>query len=377
MASPALMEQLYHRFFNILPIRFAQADQDLHLLSPAELHLVRRTERWALVAAVLIELAAYLVIFLPMYEFPAFFESGALSIGGPFTSMTEPLPVTRDAWMLFITLLELYVLLLLNLAAVHGIAVATGYIRQDNKAAHTLDILIRIALERTVTEQRAFGINPFEGMRPGLIYIYLLVNRLKGLIGSALVRAALSNVFGREILRIYLDFSGMPIYMAINLYTTRAILRNARIIIMGQASIEIVRRQLPNLHLTPWERELLYDTLQFIAVSKRDYHVNHFYLTRAFIDQFAISAEPIHPLPGDYLDKLRSARRAVADLCRLAIVIGFLLDGRLSRREYRQLARLRQAGVLDLTPAELKAYCQTFVEGQGLSEVTGRFLVAA
>jgi hypothetical protein len=367
------MERLFQRFFNALPIRFVDADEDLHLLTQDELYLVRSTERSALAAAVLIELAAYLLIFLPIYQFPDFFEGRNLNIGGPFTQLSTPVNWVRQGWMLTVTLVELYVLLLLNLAAVHGIAVATGYIRRDRKAAHT-DGLIRIALEQKFEKQQEYGINPFEGLNRWLIYAFLLFNRLKGLVGSVLVRAALSNLFGREILRVYLDFSGMPIYMAINMYTTHVILRNARVVVMGQTSIEIVRRQLPRLSLSPWEKELVYDTLQFIAVNKRDFHVNHFYLTRAIVGHFGIPVEARHPLPGDYPDKLKTARQPVADICRLIIVLGFVLDGRLSRREYRQAYLLRQQGILDLDYRDMQTYCRSFVDGQGLSEITARFL---
>ncbi|MCU0735186.1 MAG: hypothetical protein MUF20_06640, partial [Methylotetracoccus sp.] len=76
------MKQLHHWFFHILPIRLVHTDEEVHLLSMDELRLVRRTEYWALAAAVLIEFVAYLVIFLPIYQFPDFFESRALRIGG-------------------------------------------------------------------------------------------------------------------------------------------------------------------------------------------------------------------------------------------------------------------------------------------------------
>jgi hypothetical protein len=367
------MEHLFQRFFNALPIRSVAADEDLHLLSPDELALVRSTERYAIAASVLIELAAYLLIFLPIYGFPEFFAARNLEIGGPFTHFSEPVGWVRQLWMLSVTLAELYVLLLLNLAAVHGIAVATGYIRRDRRAAHT-DGLLRIALERKFEKQQDFGIDPFEGLNPWYLYTLLLLNRLKGLIGSVLFRAALSNLFGRDILRIFLDFSGMPIYMAINAYTTHAILQNARVVVMGQTSIEIVRRRLPRLALSPWEKELIYDTLQFIAVNKRDFHVNHFHLTQTVVEHFGIPVKPRHSLPVDYPDKLKAARPEVADICRLFIVLGFVLDGRLSRREYRQSALLRQQGILDLHSGDLQTYCRSFVDGQGLSGVTTRFI---
>lgn len=370
------MERYYRRFFDALPIRAVESDEDLHLLNPQELRLVRRTERWAMLVAVLIELAAYLVIFLPIYEFPDLFESSTLRLGGPFVHVTGEFHWLRDAWMLIVTLVELYVLLLLNLAAVHGVAVATGYIRRDNRASETAG-LIRIALDSRFLELGHYGINPFERMHPWMLFLYLAINRFKGLLGSVIVRAVLANVFGREILRVYLDFSGMPIYMLINMYTTHAILRNARVVIMGQTSIDIVRRQLPEIALSAWESALVYDTLQFIAVNKRDYHANHYYLSKAVIDHFAMPVEQSHPLPRDYLEKLKHARPELTDVCRFIIVLGFLLDGTLSWRERRQLARLNREGVLHLSYAELEAYRRAFVDGQGLDGVTGHLLGTA
>jgi len=367
------VEHFYRRFFDALPIRAVASDEDLHLLNPQELRLVRQTERWAMLAAVLIELAAYLIIFLPIYEFPNFFESSTLRLGGPFVHVTEEFHWLRDGWMLLVTVAELFVLLLLNLAAVHGIAVATGYIRRGGRAVEASE-LIRIALESRFSELQQFGIDPFERMHPWMLFLYLAVNRLKGLLGSAIIRAVLVNVFGRETLRVYLDFSGMPLYMAINAYTTHVILRNARVVVMGQTSIDFVRRQLPELSLSAWESGLVYDSLQFIAVNKRDYHANHYHLSKAIIGHFAMAVEEAHPLPEDYLDKLKAARPEVADLCRLVIVLGFLLDGSLSWRERRQLTRLNRQGILRLSYAELEAYRRAFLDGQGLDGVTGHLL---
>ncbi len=367
------MERLYLRIFQALPIRVVAGDDDLRLLNPEELRLVLRTERYAMAAAVLLELIAYLTIFLPIYSFPAFFEAGVVHLGGPFVHATDGLPVLRNAWMLVVTVGELYLLLLVNLAAVHGIAVATGYIHRRREAARATE-LVRIAVESRFADQQRFGIDPFERMHPWVLFLYLAVNRLKGLIGGAIIRAVLVNLFGREILRVYLDFSGMPLYMLINVLTCRAILRNARVVIMGQTSVEMVCRQLPDLQLSQDERSLIYDTLQYIAVNKRDYHANHYHLSKAIIDRYGIPLEEAHRLPDDYLDKLKIARREVADICRLVIVLGFLLDGSVSWRERRQLERLNQAGILQLSYADLRANGRDFVDGQGLDAMTQSLL---
>lgn len=370
------MERLYQKFFEKLPVRSVATDEDLHLLSPEELRLVRKTERWALIAAVLIELAAYVIVFLPIYEFPDFFESNTVGLGGPFVHLTAKFHWAKDGWMFIVTVLELYVLLLLNLAAVHGIAVATGYIKRNAMARETAG-LIRIALESRFSELHQFGIDPYERMNPWVLYFFLGFNRLKGLIGSVIARAVISNLFGREVMRVYLDFSGMPIYMAINMYTTHVILRNARVVVMGQTSIEIVRRQLPTAQLDSSELELIYDSLQFIAIHKRDFHANHYYLSKGIIDHYGIAIEENHPLPANFLAKLKSARQPVADVCRLIIVLGFLLDGTISWRERRELAVLQAEGILDLSLADLEDYRDQFVDGQGLDVVTNRLLRVA
>lgn len=322
-------------------------------------------------ASALIEVITTLIIFLPVYAFPDIFEVSELRLGGPF--LHEPLDFmwVRDLWILVLTLVGLFVLLLINLAAVHGTAVATGYIKRETKATHASH-LIHLALEKSFLDQRSYGIDPYEGWHPWLTYSYLIFIRAQGLIASALLRAALTNALGRELLRVYLDFSGLPIYMAFNMYSTRVILRNARVTVMGQTSIELIRHQLPELAMTPWEQDLIYDTLQFVSIKKRDFHSNHYYLTHALIDHFHIPIKQAHPLSPDFFQKLTQARPPVADICRLAIILGFILDGHLSRRERIQLQQLRSIGFLELSYADVQQDCRNFVNGQGLSEVTQR-----
>jgi hypothetical protein len=367
------MEQLYHRIFDVLPIHLVHADEDLHLLTPRELQLVRRTERWSMVAAALIEVVFSLAIFLPIYAFPDFFEGPTLRLGGPFTQSSLEILWLRDLWILVMTVVGLYVLVAFNLAAVHGVAVATGYIRRDNKAEHAPG-LIDIALERKFTGQKEFGLDPFEGVHPWVIFAFLALYRLQGLIASGLVKATLSNLFGREILRVYLDFAGLPIYMLINMYTTRVILRTARVVMMGRTAMELALRQVPPLRLSDWEKDLIYDTLQFISVNKRDFHPNHYYLAHAVFEHFAIPVKPNHSLPRNYFDKVKEARQDVAEVCKLLIVLGFLLDGRLTRREHAELDQLRALGILDIGHRDLERYCRDFVNGQGLCDLTRHLL---
>jgi hypothetical protein len=164
--------------------------------------------------------------------------------------------------------------------------------------------------------------------------------------------------------------------MAINVYTTRVNLRKARVVVMGQTSIAIMLRQFPPLQLNAWEQGLIYDALQYIAVNKRDFNANHYCLTQAVIGHFGIPVEPVHALPKDFLEKLERARVSVGNICRTIIVLGFVLDGRVSWRERRELRQLRALGIFDLSARDLEACRRDFVDGQGLSGLAEHYLAS-
>ena len=127
--------------------------------------------------------------------------------------------------------------------------------------------------------------------------------------------------------------------MAINAYATHAVLREAKVVLMGPEAIRGLVRRLSGHVPSAAERTLVYDTLQYIAVSKRDFHQNHYLLTRDLLEAWGVPAEARHPLPADYLARLAAAPPATRALCQALILSGFVLDGQLSWRELRRLER--------------------------------------
>jgi hypothetical protein len=114
------------------------------------------------------------------------------------------------------------------------------------------------------------------------------------------------------------------------------------------------------------EQVLVYDTLQFIAVSKRDFHANHYVLTRELLERWRVPAEVRHPLPADYLERLAAAPPRAKAICRTLIASGFVLDGQLSSRELRRLDAMSQLGILPDRPADVRRRLTQFLRGGGL-----------
>src|SRR6185436_11925961 len=154
---------------------------------------------------------------------------------------------------------------LLNLVSVHEIAAATGFITPATKPERRADVL-QIGLERKSTEVIRYGIDPFEGLSKGWLLLFNFSLKLKGWLGNQVIRYLTRLLLGRYAVRTLLDFVGLPLYMAINAYAVYAVMREARVVVLGQTVIRLLLERLPALTLSGEEKELLYDTLQYIAV---------------------------------------------------------------------------------------------------------------
>ena len=264
-------------------------------------------------------------------------------------------------WAVLLTTVELTLLTLLNIIGVHEIAVATGVVTPETKQDRA-PALLSIGLERKSTEVARYGIDPFEGLRPWMLFLFNLFMRLKGFLANQAVRYLVRLLLGRYAVRALLDFAGVPIYMAINAYATHAVLREAKVVLMGPDAIRGLVQRLAGHAPTPADRTLVYDTLQYIAVSKRDYHQNHYLLTRELLEAWGVPAEARHPLPADYLQRLRAAPPTSRAVCQALILSGFILDGQLSWRERRRLEALNHLGLISEGRASVKRRLRQFLQ---------------
>jgi hypothetical protein len=355
--------RVFERFVARLPVRHLPPRAEGQPLGTAATGHIRRVE-WTLVtAAATLAVLGFLGYYLPVYRAPHLFP--AVTVPVPGLGRAIRVPWGELVWAVLLTTAELFLLTLLNLVGVHEIAVATGVLTAETKGERT-PALLTIGLERKTTEVTRYGIDPFEGLRPWTLFLFNLVLRLKGWLANQAIRYLVRLLLGRYAVRALLDFAGVPLYMAINAYAAHAVLREAKVVLMGPDAIRALVRRLSSEIPPVEERTLVYDTLQYIAVSKRDFHLNHYVLTRELLDQWRVPPEARHPLPGDYLDRLAAASPGARARCQVLILSGFVLDGTLSWRELRRLAALQRHGVLSDGPRDVRRQLRRFLRGGGL-----------
>jgi hypothetical protein len=353
---------LYERFLDRLPVRRLAPREDGQPLGAEATGHMRRVERALVAAAAGLAVLGFLGYYLPVYFAPHLFPSATVTL--PLVGAAR-IPWGELAWAVILTTIELFLLTLLNIVGVHEIAVATGFLTPETKGDR-VPALLSIGLERKTTEVTRYGIDPFEGLHPWMLFLFNLVYRLKGFLANQAVRYLVRLLLGRYAVRALLDFAGVPLYMAINAYAAHAVLREAKVVLMGPEAIRALVRQVSGQVPSPVERALVYDTLQYIAVSKRDFHTNHYLLTKELLELWRVPVETRHPTPADYLERLAAAPPQAKALCQVLILSGFVLDGLLSRREIRRLTALQRLEILPDRPAEVRRELRRFLEGGGL-----------
>jgi len=79
-------------------------------------------------------------------------------------------------------------------------------------------------------------------------------------------------------------------------------------------------------------------------------------------------------LPDDYAERLERAPAAPTALCQLIILLGFILDGRVSWRERLRLRQMNRLGILKDSHADLKRYARDFLNGAGVDSWSDTYL---
>jgi hypothetical protein len=367
------MRRLYQYIFTKLPFWEDRPDGMLHLLTLTERNRVMQVQRWAIFISVLLSVCGFMMLYLPQYEFPQFFAHTPLVL--PYLG-TFNFPITASIYGVVLMLIEMSLLTLLHLYSVHRIAAITGYITPQNLAqAEKINTVLDVSLEVKNTAQDELGIDPYQGLSPAVVFGYNLLFRLKGLLGSVFLKWVLQRMLGRFAVRELLDFSGVPIYGFLNGYSTYTLLREARVIIMGQHLIE---RTLQRIDFQVLKHDgfddLFYDTLQFIAINKRDYHNNHYLLTKHLLERCGIAARKTHRLRADFYTHLKAAPSPTKRFCLLIIHLGFLLDGDLSLRERLTIQTLEKEGFDTESLADVERHLKAYLSGSGMESLLAKYV---
>lgn len=353
----------YQRYFRRLPVRRVAEDEELLYLSPAERSRLKYVLNKTSIISGILCVLGYVFLFVPKYILGDYlFPINQFILFGQEINLS--LSFLIYGWCL--GFLEIWCLVFLNIWTIHEIAVATGFIHAENKSIH-LSSLLSMSMEKKNKEVIKFGINPLEGLSKFSLFLFNLWLLIRGLLASMLIRVLVKKILGNYAFRMILDFSGLPLFVWLNIRGSRKVYQMGKVVLMGQHLVkDLTKRFDGSVNFTQEEKDLIYATLQYIAVSKRDFHPNHFVLTKEVLEKFNIPVKTTQHLPSHFEQQLLLATDDLKRICVSIIIAGFLLDGEISYRERNKLNQLNELGITSLTFEGLKKYKDSFLSGDGL-----------
>jgi hypothetical protein len=369
------MKRVYYYFYTILPIRKVITDRKIIFLSDQEIKTIKNRERLAITLAALLGAIGVVLLYSPYYFFTNYFPNTPITV----FNNTFQIPFVFLGYSIVLVAIEIILLTLLNIWCTHEIAVATGFINHENKHAdEKKDLLVNIGLEKKNKQSLTYGIDPFQGINKRTLLAWNLMIMLKATLSNMLFKFIIQRVLGRyaiKSLKSIQDFAGIPIFAAWNAFGTKKILTQARVIIMGENVVADLVIRIKKDHKTSSEfKNLLYETLRYIAISKRDFHQNHYLLTKHLFELYNIEPNKEKSKKKEYLQLLFNAPKKEKEICKLLISIGFILDGRLSTREKIRIQEMKKKEIFDLTLKEMNQYQKDFINGKGVESLIQKYI---
>ncbi len=286
--------------------------------------------------------------------------------------MGDPIEVEWEyyGYSLVLVLLEIWYLTYVNIRAVARIAAATGFPAEDDEHyENNLRALIAVGLERKQKSLQEIGINPYQGLLKWQVFLYQVVIRLKAMLTNYIFKLLIRRLLGRYAIRALVDFAGIPVYAFWNAYAAHSVMGEALVRVMAPPLIKKFADQLYEDHKDNIEfRNLIYDSLQSVSVSKRSYHYNHFLLSITLLNKFEVPvvANPDFQTDVDILLKLADDDTKLA--FSKVVLFGIMIDGKLSQREIIMLKKWHEDGIMPYTVNQAKRWTKEYFAGKGLDE---------
>jgi hypothetical protein len=350
-----MTQKVYQKYFEKISRNKNIQENEVLVLDENERIAIRKIYQITLLKASILGLLGVVLYFLPIHLFPDLF---------PFFDMKYLFEFKLEYGQLIfgivLMILELHLLVLVNLKSVHQLANVTGFY---NKSENENQFLLDLGLGSKELGLNNYGINPYQEVNTKLLFFYNLLLKLKGFLANKLLQYLFKRLMGKYAVRYAIDYIGIPIYMFLNALGAYTVLNEAKICILGSNYVKKFINELNIEFLTNDAKDLIYDTLQLIAMSKRDYHKNHYLLTAQLFNKFNIQIVDKKVFTPEYYQKLAQSPFEIQELCKKIIVLGFILDGKISQNETKKIKTLENFGILKFNFNEIKYKCKQFKNG--------------
>lgn len=332
-----------------------------YVLNEVEAWVIRRVRWRTLAMASGLGIVAVLLLYLPQYFWPEFFQEFIVTINGT----QYEVPVISILYGMLLVYVEVYALMYINLHAIRTIMAICQFPRaHDAQYERHLQAIADAALSWQYGGFLGFHNDRLFG-RPGWgLSSFFWTNTVKALLSDMIARMVLCRVIGRLAFRQMADLIAMPVFAFWNSFASYQILREAQVRVMAPLTIRSFVDELhEQLGQNEQFRQLIPSVLTCVGIQKRQYNYAHHLLSEAIEHRFEMTLTEADT-------KILQEPPALPVEVRMAlerlIIFAALVDGRLSGGEKKCLRHLRAKGWISYTIADVQQIGRQYNEGKGL-----------
>lgn len=329
-------------------------DNDIYVISPLEnKEINKQTQKFVLWAA-LVAIAGVSFYYFPQYMFPEAFKSIMWKFD--LLSFKIELEVIPLFYGIFLSYIEVVILVILNIYAINKITQICGFPRKEDPdfESQVFD-LVTLGMGKNDQRIKEYRINPYKGTSIFTIVLFWVYVNIKQALSNTIAKFLIRVILGRYAVRQVVDMMGMPVYAIWNSVSIIKVIKMARLRIVAPRYIELFIQYIyeKNQKNENYKGFLLH-SLQFIATTKHNYHFAHFLMAKKMLDKFDIQFN-VEPLETQQYYKRYSEldENSQKDILN-TIILGMIIDGSFSLREQKMLRELDDRLITDNVIKEIK-----------------------
>lgn len=331
---------------------------------------LKKIRRQTLFLSALYGALGVLILYIPQYIFPDIFRLSEYEL--PYVNYRLKFSVTELVYGFILVAIEIWLLTLLDLKAVGRVGKVFGF--PPEKALSDFPDegkeLLYIGLGKEHKKFSEVGLNPYQRMSKLGVVLLLIVFRLKAFLSNFVFRMVLKRLLGRLAIRAVTDLAGIPIYAFWNAYASAIVIRKARMRMtadeMMRESGQVIYKKFGN---NKEFKSLLYDSLEYIALTKKTYHITDYIFAKKMLKLFGVSIKQEHIISDNYLEKVKKASKETRKGIGKVLLIGFIIDGKIGSFEKRIIKKMQAEGIIRAPLDTIKIWTKNYAEGKGIKPI--------
>ncbi len=301
-------------------------------------------------------------LYIPQYIFSESFSKTQYTI--PYINYNFELSIFEMLYGFVLVGIEIWLLMKGDLTAVSKIAAVYGH--NANKKNFEAEELVFIGLGKDQKRFTEVGINPYQNFSKTSVLFLRVLFIVKAMLSNFIFKIIIKRVLGRLAIRAVIDLAGIPIYAVWNAYASSIVIRKTDMRMKAVNQMNKTGKHFHDKYKDNKEfTELLYDTFEYIAVTKKSFYPTDYIFAKHFLTLFNIKIEDEHKLSENYFEKIKMLPDDIKLAIGQILILGFLLDGKIRGFETGIIKKLKKNNIIPYSLEHIKQWTKHYKLGKG------------